>query len=253
MICLEPEHQVFSPFSSVGPKHHADYRLVTDKNLLTEFFKNIKVSTLVVSAYNSYLFPEAVLDNRNLKIVNFHNSLLPRHRGRNAPTWAIYEQDEVTGITWHNITKKLDSGDIIAQKTIPISSQMTALELTLRSLEVGAEVFSRIIGPLIRNEHTMISQTDSAMEKPHRANEVPNGGILDLSWTVKKISAFLRSLDYGKFKIFSDPRINVLGSQHSVAGYRVGCNSSGSGSSVSLAEKFLTIRGEGLEIVITLR
>lgn len=253
IVGVEPEQQAFSPFKAACSRNNVDYRLLVDKDLLADFFSGIRVPTLVVSAYNIYLFPECVLDNPNLFIVNFHNSLLPRHRGRNAPSWAIFELDRETGITWHKITKRVDSGDVIAQQPIPIDDRMTALELTLRTLEVGAEVFGRILPQLAGGGHLATTPAGHSDDKPHRAKDVPNGGVLDLGWSVKKISAFLRSMDYGKFGVFPCPRVAILGSNCEIGSYRIVSAGVTAGSMLAMDGKHLKVQGDGLEIEMTLR
>jgi methionyl-tRNA formyltransferase len=253
LVCIEPEHQAFSPFKAASRRSNVEYRLLTEKDALKRFFLEIAVPTLVVSAYNGYLFPGSVLENPHLSIVNFHNSLLPRHRGRNAPTWAIFELDQETGITWHRITKKIDSGEIIAQQPILIGDRVTALELTLRTLEVGADVFGRIIPPLIRGEcpgTRLAPQEDGVL---HRAKDIPNDGVLDLGWGTRKMSAFLRSMDYGKFKVFPDPRVILEGIACSIGGYQVTPDSRLIDNKLTISDKFLIAHGEGLALEVMLR
>jgi methionyl-tRNA formyltransferase len=193
--------------------------LVTEKQALTEVFAGISVGTLVVSAYNGFLFPVSVLANPNLSIVNFHNSLLPRHRGRNAPTWAIFEQDRVTGVTWHRVTRDIDAGEILAQREIPLGERTTAWELTLDTLNAGAEAFASLLPGLLNGTAQPMACVEAVPGLLHRLKDVPNGGVVDLGWSASKLSAFLRSLDYGKINIFPNPRVSLLGRQREVVGY----------------------------------
>jgi hypothetical protein len=59
-------------------------------------------------------------------------------------------------------------------------------------------------------------------------------------------------MDYGKFKVFPDPRVTVLGFNYAISNYRLGCGNRGVGSKMALADKSLSIQGDGLEIEITL-
>ena len=253
LVCIEPELQAFSPFKAACRRSKVEYHLLTEKDALKRFFLELAGPTLVVSAYNGYLFPGSVLENPHLSIVNFHNSLLPRHRGRNAPTWAIFELDRETGITWHRITKKIDSGEIIAQQPILIGDQVTALELTLQTLDVGADVFGRIIPLLIRGECSGIRLTHQEEGVLHRAKDIPNDGVLDLDWSVRKMAAFLRSMDYGKFKVFPDPKVFLNGTTHSIGGYRVTPDSRLIDNKLTIGDKSLMAHGEGLALEVMLR
>ena len=66
---------------------------VIEKKALEELLLREQAKTLLVSAANPWLIPESILEKENLTAVNFHSALLPRHPGRNAEAWAIYEQD----------------------------------------------------------------------------------------------------------------------------------------------------------------
>jgi methionyl-tRNA formyltransferase len=224
-----------------------------DQKLLSQFFLSIHQPTLVVSAYNYFIFPREVLENPALNIINFHNSLLPRHRGRNAPTWSIYEMDAVTGITWHQVRPTVDTGDIITQKQIAITNGVTALELTLKTLEVAASAFEEILPSLLNDSYARVSVEKVEKGSFHRSTDVPNGGVFDLGWNLKQAYAFLRALDYGKFKIFAAPKVRLLGADLSIVGYQIQKNDSGGMAepSITYRKKQLSMRDQETELLIT--
>jgi len=54
----------------------------------------------------------------NIKAINLHPSLLPRHKGLNAIEKSYNDNFKDGGVTVHFVTSKLDSGEIITQKSI---------------------------------------------------------------------------------------------------------------------------------------
>lgn len=56
--------------------------------------------------------------------INIHPSLLPQYRGRHPQYWAVINGEEKTGISIHFVDEGIDTGDIIFQKEIAITSQM---------------------------------------------------------------------------------------------------------------------------------
>jgi len=58
------------------------------------------------------LFPKGVY--------NFHPSILPEHGGPNPIYWVLKNKDKYTGTTCHQITEKLDTGDILLQFKFPV-------------------------------------------------------------------------------------------------------------------------------------
>lgn len=99
---------------------------------------------LVVVAYGQILRSN-VLELPRLGCINIHSSLLPRWRGAAPIQWAILSGDVETGITTMKMAEKLDAGDILLQKKIPIGPRDTASTLHDRLAALGAE----LIGPTI--------------------------------------------------------------------------------------------------------
>jgi methionyl-tRNA formyltransferase len=64
--------------------------------------------------------PQAALDVPRLGSVNMHPALLPRHRGPIPLAWAVRDGDPVWGSTWHRMDAELDTGNVLAQGSVPI-------------------------------------------------------------------------------------------------------------------------------------
>lgn len=92
---------------------------------------------IVVAAFGQ-LLPQPVLDIPPLGCLNLHPSLLPRHRGPSPVAAAILAGDDVTGVTVMLMDRGLDTGPILAQTTVAISSQDTTASLAARLAQVGA-------------------------------------------------------------------------------------------------------------------
>lgn len=86
IICIENEESLLSFVKSICNINNLEYKLIESKKKLLQYFLKISEKTLIISANNNYIFPKEVVNKDNLKIINFHNALLPYHPGRNAPT-----------------------------------------------------------------------------------------------------------------------------------------------------------------------
>ena len=71
-----------------------------------------------------------VIDCFPLGIVNSHFSLLPKLRGADPITFAILEGYEKTGVSLMLIDEKMDTGQLITQKTLHIKPDATTPSLT---------------------------------------------------------------------------------------------------------------------------
>lgn len=177
--------------------------------------------TLVISAANTYLFPADVIGKRNLMIINWHNALLPKHKGRNAEAWSIYEGDRVTGITWHRITEEVDAGDIIAREEILIDGNTTALSLYQKQCDLGGQVFSGLVLELLTGQIRFRRQEEDSRVQMHYSREIPNGGYLDPAWEARQISCFLRAMDYGGLLLLGEMHVVWENIHYTFRKYRI--------------------------------
>ena len=112
---------------------------------------------IVVAAYGKIL-PEDILNFPRLGSINVHSSLLPKYRGAAPINWAILDGEAETGVSIMYMAKELDAGDVILQKTTPISDTEDAQELTVRLAELGAEALSEAVAALGNGTATRTSQ-----------------------------------------------------------------------------------------------
>ena len=75
---------------------------------------------LVVCTGFPWKIPPAALAVPPLGWLNGHPSLLPRHRGPVPVAWAIRNGEEEIGLTVHRMDAGLDTGPILAQRTMPL-------------------------------------------------------------------------------------------------------------------------------------
>ena len=106
--------------------------------------ESLQPELIVVAAYGKIL-PEEILNFPRLGSINVHSSLLPKYRGAAPINWAILDGEEETGVSIMYMAKELDAGDVIQQKTTPISDKEDSLQLTIRLAELGAEALSEAV------------------------------------------------------------------------------------------------------------
>jgi methionyl-tRNA formyltransferase len=102
---------------------------------------------LVVVAYG-LLLPPAVLGLPRLGCLNIHASLLPRWRGAAPVQRAIIAGDRVTGVTIMRLDAGLDTGPILAQRSVDIAATDTSAGLLQRLAPVGAGLLLEVIAAL---------------------------------------------------------------------------------------------------------
>ena len=89
-------------------------------------------ASLMLSVYYTQLFRDEVLAAVRGPALNFHPSLLPRHRGVAPLIWAIAEGDRATGLSVHHVDRGVDTGRLVWQRSLPIHPDDTGYELHLK-------------------------------------------------------------------------------------------------------------------------
>ncbi|HVP52000.1 MAG TPA: methionyl-tRNA formyltransferase [Terriglobales bacterium] len=99
----------------------------------------LKPEAIIVVGYGR-IIPKWMIDLPRHGNINLHASLLPKYRGAAPIQWAIARGETVTGVTTMRIDEGLDTGDILLQCETPIDPEDTAVTLSPRLAEMGAEL-----------------------------------------------------------------------------------------------------------------
>ena len=103
---------------------------------------------LVVLAGFMRVLKSITLDAFPRRIINLHPSLLPKFPGREAWTQALAAGEKMTGCTVHFVDAGVDSGEIIAQREVPILPNDSPASLHERIQRAERELFPAVIGTL---------------------------------------------------------------------------------------------------------
>jgi len=75
------------------------------------------------------------------RLINLHNSPLPRYRGMRPINWALVNGETSHGVTIHEIDEGVDTGAIISQCTFPVLPHDEVIDLYLRARRFAWELF----------------------------------------------------------------------------------------------------------------
>jgi phosphoribosylglycinamide formyltransferase-1 len=89
---------------------------------ITQILKEYDIDLVLLAGFMKILSEEFLQENK-IPIINIHPSLLPKHKGENAIQKAYDASDSEIGISIHYVTKEVDSGEIIIQKSIPLERE----------------------------------------------------------------------------------------------------------------------------------
>src|SRR5579885_1119639 len=166
---------------------HQPKKIKTDE--FREFFSSLNADVAVVVAYGRIL-PKWLLEIPKYGCVNNHFSLLPKYRGAAPVNWAIANGETETGVTTMLIDEGLDTGDILLQRSIPISEDETSIALSARLASIGAELMSETLRNIESgNIHPKKQNEAEATHAPILNRE---DGLIDWDWPAIKIANRVR-------------------------------------------------------------
>ena len=84
------------------------------------------------------MLPESVWSLPRLGTFNLHASLLPQYRGAAPINWAVINGEKETGVTTFFLKHAIDTGNVIYQRTTPITDEDNAGTVHDRLMEMGA-------------------------------------------------------------------------------------------------------------------
>src|ERR1043165_7656768 len=126
---------------------------------------------LVLAAFGQ-IIPQALLDLPPFGPINVHGSLLPAYRGAAPIQHAILNSESVTGITTIWMDAKLDTGDILLQRSMPIDPDDTTGTLTPKLAALGADLLIETLNLLAGEKCPRIPQNhDQATYAPSITQE----------------------------------------------------------------------------------
>ena len=131
-------------------KYNIDY--LKDQNVNSaEFIEELSKyqCDLFVSMSFNQIFRKRLINFPRLQSINCHAGKLPFYRGRNILNWALINDEKEFGITVHYIDEGIDTGDILAQRLLPISDEDNYATLLERAFSGCAELLYEVVKKLM--------------------------------------------------------------------------------------------------------
>lgn len=116
---------------------------------------------LVVTAAFGQILPKSLLEAPSLGCINVHASLLPKYRGGAPIHQAVIDGEKETGVTIMYMVEKLDAGDIISQRTIPIEEDDHTGSLFDKLSVVGSNLLKDTLPSIINGTNNRTVQDEA--------------------------------------------------------------------------------------------
>jgi len=125
-----------------------------------EKIKILKVDFLIVVAYGKIL-PKWLLELPSVSSINIHFSLLPKYRGASPIQSALLNGDKETGITFIEMSEKLDSGNIISTEKTKIFMDDNKVKLETRLTGMSIKKINNVLIESTKQNKSSTKQDDS--------------------------------------------------------------------------------------------
>ena len=181
-----------------------------DKDFIAELNK-LNADLFVVIAFR--ILPKKVLEIPPLGSINLHASLLPNYRGAAPINHALFNGDKKTGLTVFFLNSgKVDSGKIIAQKEIEITTQDNFGNLYDKLKIKGSNFLPNIITDIFNNSYETSEQDISTAKNLDAPKIFPDDFKIDWSKSAESIHNQVRGLapKPGAFCFFNDKRLKII-------------------------------------------
>lgn len=133
------------PTSHISPKGKTKQEF--NKELLSKL-KQYEFDYIILAGYMRILSSEFV-NQFPKQIINIHPADTQKHQGLNAYKWAFDSKLQSTKITVHYVDEGMDTGQIINQKTVDISSAKSLQEVEDIGIKSEHEFYSKVLLNLI--------------------------------------------------------------------------------------------------------
>ena len=124
--------------------------LKTEQKRLAKILVDKNIRFICLAGFMKILSPYFLNFFKN-KIINIHPSLLPKYKGLNTHYRALKAKEKFSGCTIHYVSKKLDSGKIIAKKKVKIFKKDTSKKLEKRVLKEENKLYPLVLEKLIKS------------------------------------------------------------------------------------------------------
>jgi methionyl-tRNA formyltransferase len=128
---------------------------------LADALAALGVDVLLVACF-PWKVPRSIRQLPRLACWNLHPSLLPAYRGPAPLYWQLRKGEAATGLTLHEVSGQLDTGNIVAQQAQSLPAVTDGVALNEWVAGTGAQLFIEALARLREGRLVSIPQDESA-------------------------------------------------------------------------------------------
>ncbi len=114
----------------------------------------------VIINQSQCILKKKLLNTPSIGVINRHNALLPKNRGRLTPFWVLFNGEKETGVSIHFVESGIDSGEIIVQERFPLDKKDNFNSVVKKNYEVASKAMVKAIDILEKGNYQLIGNND---------------------------------------------------------------------------------------------
>lgn len=179
-VLTQPDHHIGrkrtlhqSPVKELAEQYNIEVLQPAKLSKSPEMEKIISLQPdlMITAAYGQFL-PTKLLATAKIAAINVHGSLLPKYRGGAPIQYSIINGDKETGVSIMYMVKKMDAGDIISQRSIPIEDTDDSGTMFKKLSLLGRDLLLETLPKLISGDVNPVAQDpDKVVFSPNITSE----------------------------------------------------------------------------------
>lgn len=164
-----------------------------NSNEFVEKVKSYNCDLFVSMSFNQ-IFKTEIMNIPKYKTINCHAGKLPFYRGRNILNWALINDEKDFGITVHYVDEGIDTGDIILQRSYPITDNDSYTTLLDRAYVDCADILYDAVILFKSGLAESITQNEMHPVGLYCSQRKVGDEILDWNTTSREVFNFVRAI-----------------------------------------------------------
>ena len=199
-VLTQPDHHIGrkrtlhqSPVKELAEQYNIEVLQPAKLSKSPEMEKIISLQPdlMITAAYGQFL-PTKLLAAAKIAAINVHGSLLPKYRGGAPIQYSIINGDKETGVSIMYMVEKMDAGDIISQRSIPIEDTDDSGTMFKKLSLLGRDLLLETLPKLISGDVSPVAQDpDKVVFSPNITSEQEQ---IDFRLPARLIDAKVRGL-----------------------------------------------------------
>lgn len=137
------------------------------------------------------------------KLYNIHFSMLPKYKGMYTSAMPLLNNEQWTGVTFHEIDRGIDTGNILLQKRFRIEADDTSRDVYLKYIKYGTSLVKDFIDLYFSNWCSLEVKPQNFMIASYYSRNTLDYGnlVVDLNQTAINIRNQIRAFNFREYQI----------------------------------------------------